>query len=152
MADPADEKPRLSDAEMLAKFKNAKKRPACSETLGMELMSVDQENMSLRMSFNIGEQFSNPTGAIQGGFLTAMLDEAMSVCCIIASNVTMTAPTLELKTSYFRPLFPGHAEAEARILRRGKSIAFMEAELFDPEGRVVAKASATAAPKPFKRL
>ena len=104
------------------------------------------------MQFDVSEAFSNPTGAIQGGFLTAMLDEAMSVCCIIASNITMTAPTLELKTSYFRPLFPGRAEAKARILKFGKSIAFMEAELFDPEGRVVAKASATAAPKPFKRF
>lgn len=152
MSDEKAAPERLSDEEMLAKFRNAKKRPACSDTLGMELLSVDQEAMSLRMAFNIGEQFSNPTGAIQGGFLTAMLDEAMSVCCIIASNVTMTAPTLELKTSYFRPLFPGRAEASARILKLGKSIAFMEAELFDPEGRTVAKASATAAPKPFKRF
>lgn len=118
----------------------------------MQLLEVNQEAMTLRMAFDIGPNFSNPTGAIQGGFLTAMLDEAMSVCCIISSNVTMTAPTLELKTSYFRPLFPGRAEAVARILRFGKSIAFMEAELFDPEGRLVAKASATAAPKPFKRF
>lgn len=143
---------RISDEEMLARFANAKKRPPCSETLGMQLLEVNQEAMTLRMAFDVSPNFSNPTGAIQGGFLTAMLDEAMSVCCIISSNVTMTAPTLELKTSYFRPLFPGRAEAKARILKFGKSIAFMEAELFDPEGRVVAKASATAAPKPFKRF
>ena len=81
-----------------------------------------------------------------------MLDEAMSTCCIIASNVTMTAPTLELKTSYLRPLFPGRAEVKARIIKFGRSTAFMEAELFDPDGKLVAKASATAAPKPFKRF
>ena len=51
-----------------------------------------------------------------------------------------------------RPLFPGRAEAVARILKFGKSTAFMEAELLDAEGRMVAKASATAAPKPFKRF
>ena len=148
---PAD-KPRLSDEDMLARFQNSKKRPACSDTLGMQLLAVDQDAMSIRMGFEVSASFSNPTGAIQGGFLTAMLDEAMSTCCIIASNVTMTAPTLELKTSYMRPLFPGQAEAVARILKFGKSTAFMEAELFDPEGRMVAKASATAAPKPFKRF
>tara|TARA_Y100000052_G_scaffold27554_2_gene36267 strand:- start:11275 stop:11631 length:357 start_codon:yes stop_codon:yes gene_type:complete len=118
----------------------------------MEVLALNQDEMTLTLGFDVSPSFSNPTGAIQGGFLTAMLDEAMSVCCIIASNVTMTAPTLELKTSYFRPLFPGPAKANARILKFGKSIAFMEAELLDPEGRVVAKASATAAPKPFKRL
>ncbi|MAI90722.1 MAG: thioesterase [Ponticaulis sp.] len=137
---------------MLARFRNSKKRPPCSDTLGMELLAVDQDAMTIRMGFDVSASFSNPTGAIQGGFLTAMLDEAMSTCCIIASNVTMTAPTLELKTSYMRPLFPGRAEAVARILKFGKSTAFMEAELLDPEGRMVAKASATAAPKPFKRF
>lgn len=152
MSDAPEEKPRLSDEDMLARFRNAKKRPACSDTLGMELIEVNQDAMTLKMAFTASEAFSNPTGAIQGGFLTAMLDEAMSVCCIIASNISMTAPTLELKTSYLRPLFPGPATAHARILKFGKSTAFMEAELYDPEGRMVAKASATAAPKPFKRF
>ncbi len=146
------ETPRISDDEMRARFRNSKKRPPCSDTLGMELLAVDQDAMTIRMGFDVSASFSNPTGAIQGGFLTAMLDEAMSTCCIIASNVTMTAPTLELKTSYMRPLFPGRAEAVARILKFGKSTAFMEAELLDAEGRMVAKASATAAPKPFKRF
>ena len=143
---------RLSDADMLARFRNSKKRPPCSDTLGMELLSVNQGEQSLRMGFDVSASFANPTGAIQGGFITAMLDEAMSTCVIIASNVTMTAPTLELKTSYLRPLFPGPAEVEAKIIRMGKTTAFMEAACYDPEGRMVAKASATAAPKPFKRI
>ena len=137
---------------MLARFRNSKKRPPCSDTLGMELLAVHQETMEVRMGFDVSASFANPTGAIQGGFQSAMLDEAMSTCCIIASNVTMTAPTLEMKTSFMRPLFPGRAEVTARILKFGKSTAFMEAELFDPDGKLVAKATATAAPKPFKRF
>ncbi|NBC20246.1 MAG: hotdog fold thioesterase [Alphaproteobacteria bacterium] len=143
---------RISDADMLARFRNSKKRPPCSDTLGMRLEAVDQTNQSLTMSFQVSESFANPTGAIQGGFITAMLDEAMSSCVIIASNVTMTAPTLELKTSYLRPLFPGPARVEARILRMGRSAAFMEADCFDPDGKLVARATATAAPKPFRRI
>ena len=153
MSETDDDTPaRLSDADMLARFRNSKKRPPCSDTLGMELLSVNQDEQSLRMGFDVSASFANPTGAIQGGFITAMLDEAMSTCVIIASNVTMTAPTLELKTSYLRPLFPGRAEVEAKIIRMGKTTAFMEAACYDPEGRMVAKASATAAPKPFKRI
>ena len=152
MSDPASEKPRLSDADMLARFANSKKRPPCSDTLGMSLIAVHQSEKTIRMAFDVSDSFANPTGAIQGGFVSAMLDEAMSTCCIIASNVTMTAPTLEMKTSYLRPLFPGHAEVEARIIKWGKSAAFMEAEAFDADDRMVAKATATALPKPFKRL
>ena len=104
------------------------------------------------MDFDVPEMFANPTGAVQGGFIGAMLDEAMSTCVIIDSNVTMTAPTLEMKTSYLARLMPGPARVEARILKRGKSAAFMEADCFDSSGKLVARASASALPMPFKRL
>lgn len=146
------EPPRLSDEEMLARFANSKKRPPCTETVGMRLTHVDQANMIARYEFTARQEFANPTGAIQGGFIAAMLDEAMSATAIIASNVTMNAPTLEMKVSFLRPLFVGKATAEARILKWGKSTCFIEAELFDPDGKLVAKASATQAPKAFKRF
>ena len=146
------EPPRLSDEEMLARFSNSKKRPPCTETVGMRLTAVDQAKMTARYEFEARQDFANPTGAIQGGFIAAMLDEAMSATAIIASNVTMNAPTLEMKISFLRPLFVGKASAEARILKWGKSSCFIEAELFDPQGQLVAKASATQAPKPFKRF
>lgn len=149
---PDVEKPRISDADMLARFQNSKKRPPCSDTLGMRLVEVEQAVSRIRMQFDVPTMFANPTGAVQGGFIAAMMDEAMSTCCIIASNVTMTAPTLEMKTSYLRRLMPGDAEVEARILKWGRSAAFMEAECFDDQGRLVAKATATAIPMPFKRL
>ena len=150
--DKPEEKPRISDEAMLERFSNSKKRPPCTETVGMRLMHVDQAKMIARYEFEARQDFANPTGAIQGGFICAMLDEAMSATAIIASNVTMNAPTLEMKVSFLRPLFVGRATAEARILKWGKSTCFIEAELFDPAGQLVAKASATQAPKPFKRF
>ena len=152
MSDPSEDKPRVSDAEMLERFQNSKKRPPCSDTLGMHLAEVEQDAKRIRMDFDVPGMFANPTGAVQGGFIAAMMDEAMSTCCIIASNVTMTAPTLELKTSYLLRLMPGSASVEARILKWGRSAAFMEAECFDADGKLVAKATATAIPMPFKRL
>lgn len=149
---PSDEALRLTDEEMLARFSNSKKRPPCSETVGMRLTHVDQANMTARYAFEAKPEFANPTGAIQGGFIAAMMDEAMSATAIIASNVTMNAPTLEMKISFLRPLFVGPATAEARILKWGRSTCFIEAELFDPDGKLVAKASATQAPKAFKRF
>jgi uncharacterized protein (TIGR00369 family) len=147
-----DTKPRVSDAEMLARFQNSKKRPPCSDTLGMRLVDLSQERQWVRMEFDVPQMFANPTGAVQGGFIAAMMDEAMSTAVIIASNVTMTAPTLEMKTSYLTRLMPGKAAVEARILKLGKSAAFMEADCFDANGSLVARATATAIPMPFKRL
>ena len=148
-----DEAPdRVSDAQMLARFQASRKRPPCSDTLGMRLEALDQAAQTLTMSFEVPEGFANQTGAIQGGFICAMLDEAMSTCIVVASNVTMNAPTLEMKTSYLRPLFPGPARVDARVIRLGRSVCFMEADCFDPETRLVARASATGTPKPFKRI
>jgi uncharacterized protein (TIGR00369 family) len=152
MTESQSEKPAVPDADMLVRFQNSKKRPPCSDTLGMRLSEVTQAEKRIRMDFDVPKMFANPTGAVQGGFIAAMMDEAMSTCCIIASNVTMTAPTLEMKTSYLRRLMPGPAHVEARILKWGRSAAFMEAECFDHEGKLVAKATATAIPMPFKRL
>jgi uncharacterized protein (TIGR00369 family) len=146
------ERPPVSDADMLARFQNSSKRPPCSDTLGMCLSEVEQAARRIRMTFDVPKMFANPTGAVQGGFIAAMMDEAMSTCCIIASNVTMTAPTLEMKTSYLRRLMPGPAWVEARILKWGRSAAFMEADCYDADDRLVARATATALPMPFKRL
>lgn len=150
--DKPEDPPRISDEAMLTRFNNSRKRPPCTETVGMRLTHVDQKKMIARYEFEAKQDFANPTGAVQGGFICAMLDEAMSALAIIASNVTMNAPTLEMKVSFLRPLFVGKATAEARILKWGKSTCFVEAELFDPAGQLVAKASATQAPKPFKRF
>mgnify|MGYP004364168945 CR=1 FL=1 len=37
----------MSDADMLARFKTSKKRPACSDTLGMDLAEVHQDEMRI---------------------------------------------------------------------------------------------------------
>lgn len=137
---------------MLARFQNSTKRPPCSDLLAMRVTGVDQTAMTVQLTFEADARFQNPSGAIQGGFLVAMLDEAMATAGIIASNVSMYVPTLEMKTSFLRPAFPGPLFAQARVLRFGKGAAFLEAELFDPENRLVAKASATAAPRPFERF
>lgn len=145
-------RPRVSDADMLARFQDSKKRPPCSDTLGMRLAALSQDEKWVRMEFEVSPAFANPTGAVQGGFISAMMDEAMSTAVIIASNVTMTAPTLEMKTSYLKRLMPGQASVTARILKLGKSAAFMEADCFDAAGDLVARATATAIPMLYKKL
>jgi len=47
------EKPRASDADMLARFQNSKKRPPCSDTLGMRLAEVEQDAQRIRMDFDV---------------------------------------------------------------------------------------------------
>ena len=140
----------LTDEALLARFQNAKRRPPATETLGFQVIRVDQAAMEIEVTCEGRPEFANPTGQIQGGFLMAMLDETMSVAGVVASGMTAFVPTLEMKTSFLRPAMPGPLRCIGRVAKWGKQIAFLEGELYDAEGRLVAKATSTTLPQPYK--
>ena len=141
----------LTDDDILQRFLRTKNQPTGSQTLGFRMLSVSQEKMEVEVAFEAkAELLANPMKQVQGGYLCAMLDECMSVACMVASGMTHVAPTVEMKTSFFRPAAFGPLRGVGRVVRWGRTIAFTEGELYDPEGRLLAKASGTAVPTPFK--
>lgn len=153
MTDVASDAPQsLTDDELLARFTGSKRQPPGSQLLGFRMVRVSQADREVEVAFEATEQLTNPMKQIQGGYLCAMLDECMSVACMVASGMTSVAPTLEMKTSFFRPAVPGPIRGIGRVARWGKTIAFTEGELQDAEGRVLARATGTAMPTPFARF
>ena len=139
-----------TDEEILGRFQRTANQPSGSRTLGFRLVGVSQADRSVEVAFEArAELLSNPMKQVQGGYLCAMLDECMSVACMVASGMTHVAPTVEMKTSFFRPAMPGPLRGIGRVVRWGKTIAFTEGELFDAEGRLLAMATGTAVPTPF---
>lgn len=153
MKDVATDAPaELTDAAILARFQASKNQPSGSRTLGFRVLSVNQAERSVEVEFDArAELLANPMKQVQGGYLCAMLDECMSVACMVASKMTSVAPTLEMKTSFFRPAMPGKLKGIGKVARWGKTIAFTEGDLYDAEGRLVAKATGTAMPTPFAK-
>jgi uncharacterized protein (TIGR00369 family) len=147
----ADEAVQATDEELLARFLRTKNQPSGSQTLGFRMTRVEQATRTVEVAFEArAELLCNPMGQIQGGYLCAMLDECMSVACMVASGMTSVAPTLEMKTSFLRPAMPGALKGVGRVIKWGKTVAFTEGELYDDQGRMVAKATGTAIPTPFK--
>lgn len=142
---------RRTDAELLDRFRNTRNKPQSSQTLGYDMLRIDQAAMEVEIAFVGRPEFCNPMGQIQGGFLTAMLDECMSVAGVVASGVSASISSLEIKTSYLRPAAPGPLRGVGRVVKWGRTIAFLEGELYDAEGRMVARANSTALPTPFKK-
>jgi uncharacterized protein (TIGR00369 family) len=140
----------LTDEAILQRFLRTKNQPTGSQTLGFRMVAVNQAQRSVEVEFDAkAELLLNPMKQIQGGYLCAMLDEAMSVACMVASGMTAVAPTLEMKTSFFRPGMPGKLKGIGRVVKWGRQVAFTEGELYDDEGRLLAKATGTAIPTPF---
>jgi uncharacterized protein (TIGR00369 family) len=142
----------LTDEAILDRFQRSKNQPTGSQTLGLRITAVNQAQKSVEVTFEArADLLLNPMKQIQGGYLCAMLDEVMSVACMVASGMTAVAPTVEMKTSFFRPALPGSIRGVGRVVRWGKTIAFTEGELLDDQGRTLARATGTAMPTPFAR-
>ena len=116
--------------------------PRYVDLLGMRPLSAEPGHV--RMEFTASEQFLNPAGVVQGGFITAMLDDTMGPAAVAQLGPGYFAPTLELKVSFLRPVGPGRLVGDGRVVHMGRSIAFLEGSLADEEGNLVATATATA--------
>jgi acyl-coenzyme A thioesterase PaaI-like protein len=79
MTDIASTAPEpLTDEAILARFQRTKNQPTGSQTLGFQIVSVNQAEKSVEVAFEArAELLLNPMKQIQGGYLCAMLDEAM---------------------------------------------------------------------------
>ena len=118
--------------------------PPAARTLGWKLEDVDPSAGTIRIAFEARPEFLNPIGNVQGGFLAAMLDDTLGPALVATLEPTQFAPTVELKVNFLRPARPGTLVGTGRVVHRGGTIAFLEGDLRDAEGTVVATATATA--------
>ena len=135
----------LTDAELIERMNS--RVPPTSVLLGTRILAVDTARGWVRMSFAPRPEFGNPMGNVQGGFLVAMLDDCAALAVVVKSGARIVVPTIELKCSFFGPAKLGQTlYGEARCLKLGRRIAFMEAELTDEAGTLIAKLSTSALP------
>ena len=117
-----------------------KRMAPASRYLGLEILDADRAARSVKVAFNASADLCNMWGGIQGGMVAAMLDDVMSLAVGLDLEWGQISPTLELKVSMLAPARPG------RILGagRGRSVGFIEGELTDEDGKLLATASSTA--------
>ena len=79
---------------------------------------------------------------VQGGFITAWLDNCMAFA-VFAREPGVGLATLELKVSFLERVGVAPVQAEARVLRWGGSVVFLDATLYAEDGTELARASST---------
>jgi uncharacterized protein (TIGR00369 family) len=118
--------------------------PNCDLTLGLTCVDKSLPGVTV-WNMTAGEQFANPAGVVQGGFVSALTDTAMASATItnLQGRKAFAANT-ELKISFLRPAVVGRLlTCTARVIGGGKRVTFVEAEVVDDTGTLVAKASST---------
>jgi uncharacterized protein (TIGR00369 family) len=121
---------------------------------GFEMIAVSQAEHWVEAAFIAKPDFANPMRQVQGGYLTVMLDDVMSVAGLVASGMMSVMPTLDMKTQFLRPVAADGARLTGigRIIKWGKTIAFTAGELRDASGCLCVTATGTAMPTPYARF
>jgi uncharacterized protein (TIGR00369 family) len=123
--------------------------PPAAAALGLELIGWDPEAQTIELAFKAGENFTNPAGNVLGGFLAAMLYDTVGPALLATLEPDQFQSTHEMTVHFAGPARPGRIIGKGRVVRRDGDMAFLEASLVDPDGTLVANATATAEVIPF---
>jgi len=112
--------------------------------LGWRLLDARPAEGWIRIGFAGKPDFCNPAGFIQGGILSAMLDDTMGPAVFAMTEGRLYTATISMTVNFTAPAKPGPIVGEARVTQLGKTVAFMEARLFADDGILLATATANA--------
>jgi uncharacterized protein (TIGR00369 family) len=84
-------------------------------------------------------------GRVFGGWIAALADHIVSMTMASALEDGEWFTTTELTTRMFRPMQNGVIRVEGRLINRGRSTGFVEADFFQENGKLAARASAAKA-------
>ena len=115
--------------------------PPCATLLGWHLLDARPEEGWIRIGFDGKREFCNPAGFVQGGLLSAMLDDTMGPAVFAMTEGKLFTSTISLTVNFLSPAKPGPMTGEARVTQLGKTIAFVEGKLMAEDGTVLATAS-----------
>jgi uncharacterized protein (TIGR00369 family) len=98
---------------------------------------------SARLSMPIEPHLTNSLGTAHGGVIMSLLDVALCTAARTLHPESIGVITIDLTTSFIDGANGKKLIAEARVLRDGRSMSFVEAEAKNEDGSLVAKAIAT---------
>jgi uncharacterized protein (TIGR00369 family) len=109
------------------------------EFLGIEIDYLSEEKAVLALPLR--KHFLQGAGVVGGGILATLADEAMGHVVAANLNNDQTAATVEMNVRYLESVVSGTIRAQASVIKKGRSIIFLESDIVNEAGEVVAKAS-----------
>lgn len=112
--------------------------------LGGRVREADPDAGSLVITFEVGRDFCHSGDVVQGGFVTAMLDAAMSHSVFACTDDVVGLSSLEISTRYLEVTRAGFLRAVGQIVRLSYKTAFLDGRLYDAESRLLATSHSVA--------
>ena len=118
--------------------------PGFLAMMGGRLVDLNIDKKACTFEFNIGKEFCHSVYVVQGGFVTAMLDAAMSHAAFVCDQEVANVSSLEIKTSYLAATRAGKLRVEGWVLKQSYKTAFLESRMYNENNELTATASSVA--------
>ncbi len=112
-----------------------------SQLIGLEIRPGNPGEAEVFLT--VDQRMHNPMGFVHGGVIALLADAAMGIAFGRTLDEKHSFATIEMKTSFLRPVKQTRLRATARLIGRGLRIGFVEVQIVDQHGKLVATASST---------
>jgi uncharacterized protein (TIGR00369 family) len=115
--------------------------PPIARLLGLVPKSIEPGRVVFQIDTDA--RFHNPMGTLHGGIYCDLADAAMgyAYAATLAEGETFT--TVELKINFFRAVRQGKLIADARVIKAGSTLGYVECDVTDESGNLMARAAST---------
>ena len=119
-----------------------------TQMLGGQIQDLNLEAGTLTTRYLAPESFMNPARQVQGGMLSAMLDDVTAVLVTATLGPGEYCATLSLNTSFLASATPGVLTGKASFDRKGKSICYVRGEIWQGDSLVASAVAVCMVRKP----
>jgi uncharacterized protein (TIGR00369 family) len=109
--------------------------------LGIELGEISKG--AARLTLDVRKELKQNHGVVHGGAIASLIDTAMAFAIISLLAPREKVTTVDLTISYLRPMTTGRMTAAAKVVRAGRRLIVVSAEVFDNDGRLASTALST---------
>jgi uncharacterized protein (TIGR00369 family) len=109
----------------------------------LKILTETLDQGSARLSLPVEPHLTNSLGKVHGGVIMSLLDVALCTAARTLHPESVGVITINMSTSFIDAGSGARLYADARVMKDGRSLSFVEAEAKNEDGTLVAKAVAT---------
>jgi uncharacterized protein (TIGR00369 family) len=111
--------------------------PPVAELIGLRMIKAELGRSV--MELDASSRHANPMGTLHGGIVCDLADAAMGTALASTLEDDESFTTLDLTAKYFKPIWNARLTASAHVTRRTRALGFIECDVTDDGGSLVAK-------------
>ena len=127
--------------ERIRRIKDAVNKVPFAQLLGIEVDKVGKGSATLGLS--IRYELTQINGVVHGGAIASLIDTATAFAIIPLLAPKERVTTVDLTISYLRPLTAGRITAVAKVVRGGRRLFVVSAEVYDEDKNLATTALST---------